>query len=93
MLGECVYSMKALCGTFLALTSSLLHYFALGTELYESTEYSAVTINETWSQQLIRISQAIGFSTAQMGKQLFVTMGLSEDTENDSDTESDTKVV
>ena len=60
-------------------------------ELYESTEYSAVTINETWSQQLIRISQAIGFSTAQLGKQLFVTMGLSEDTENDSDTESDTK--
>lgn len=59
-------------------------------ELYESTEYSAVTINETWSQQLIRISQAIGFSTAQMGKQLFVTMGLSEDTESDSDTESDT---
>jgi hypothetical protein len=69
-------------------TSSLL---CGETELYESTEYSAVTINETWSQQLIRISQAIGFSTAQLGKQLFVTMGLSEDTENDSDTESDTK--
>jgi hypothetical protein len=64
----------------------------VGTELYESTEYSAVTINETWSQQLIRISQAIGFSTAQWGKQLFVTMGLSEDTENDSDTESDTMI-
>ena len=56
-------------------------------ELYESTEYSAVTINETWSQQLIRISQAIGFSTAQMGKQLF---GFSEDTEKDTD-ENDPK--
>jgi len=51
---------------------------SFGKELYESTEYSAVTINETWSQQLIRISQAIGFSAAQMGTQLFGTLGMEE---------------
>ena len=57
-------------------------------ELYESTEYSAVTINETWSQQLTRISQAIGFSAAQLGKQLFDAVGfLEEDEQTDTDTE------
>ncbi|KAL7494079.1 hypothetical protein ACHAWT_003129 [Skeletonema menzelii] len=59
-------------------------------ELYESTEYSAVTIDETWSQQLIRISQAIGFSAAQMGTQIFATMGISEDP-TDSEIEKDPK--
>lgn len=57
------------------------------TELYESTEYSAVTIDETWSQQLIRISQAILFSAAQMGTQLFATVGipLEDPKENDQE--------
>lgn len=61
-----------------------------GKELYESTEYSAVTINETWSQQLIRISQAIGFSAAQMGTQLFATLGM-EEPEDASEIENDPK--
>jgi len=61
------------------------------TELYESTEYSAVTIDETWSQQLIRISQAIGFSAAQMGTQVFATMGISEEPKEASKIENDPK--
>lgn len=65
--------------------------FPFCTELYESTEYSAVTIDETWSQQLIRISQAIGFSTAQMVTQLFATMGISEDPKDRSEIEKDPK--
>mmetsp|Transcript_28809 Transcript_28809/g.49021 ORF Transcript_28809/g.49021 Transcript_28809/m.49021 type:complete len:664 (-) Transcript_28809:113-2104(-) len=60
-------------------------------ELYESTEYSAVTIDETLSQQLIRISQAIGFSAAQMGTQVFATMGISEEPKEASKIENDPK--
>mmetsp|Transcript_11541 Transcript_11541/g.17637 ORF Transcript_11541/g.17637 Transcript_11541/m.17637 type:complete len:664 (+) Transcript_11541:150-2141(+) len=58
-------------------------------ELYESTEYSAVTIDETWSQQLIRISQAIGFSTAQMVAQILAAIGITEDPKDDAKIDKD----
>eukprot|EP00571_Detonula_confervacea_P012613 CAMPEP_0172311194 /NCGR_PEP_ID=MMETSP1058-20130122/14101_1 /TAXON_ID=83371 /ORGANISM="Detonula confervacea, Strain CCMP 353" /LENGTH=630 /DNA_ID=CAMNT_0013024295 /DNA_START=350 /DNA_END=2242 /DNA_ORIENTATION=+ len=39
-------------------------------ELYESTEYSALTINETWQQKLIRVSQAISILAVRQGTKL-----------------------
>eukprot|EP00581_Thalassiosira_minuscula_P011707 CAMPEP_0183720064 /NCGR_PEP_ID=MMETSP0737-20130205/12784_1 /TAXON_ID=385413 /ORGANISM="Thalassiosira miniscula, Strain CCMP1093" /LENGTH=626 /DNA_ID=CAMNT_0025949875 /DNA_START=402 /DNA_END=2282 /DNA_ORIENTATION=- len=57
-------------------------------ELYESTEYSAVTINETWTQKLIRVSQAIRVFVLEMVTKLYTSLGgvLVEQT---SDKESD----
>jgi len=57
-------------------------------ELYESTEYSAVTINETWTQKLIRVSQAIRVLVLEMVTKLYTSLGgvLVEQT---SDKESD----
>ena len=71
--------------SFLSPDLRLLTHFE---ELYESTEYSAVTINETWSQQLIRISQALGFFTTQILEEFFATLGIQEDA---SDSEKDDK--
>ena len=43
-------------------------------ELYESTEYSAVTIDETWQEKLIRLSQAFGFFASQLGNRLYASI-------------------
>ncbi|KAL7470933.1 hypothetical protein ACHAXS_011215 [Conticribra weissflogii] len=44
-------------------------------ELYESTEYSAVVINETWQEKLIRLLQAIGFFAGQLGNRMYTSLG------------------
>mmetsp|Transcript_16411 Transcript_16411/g.35532 ORF Transcript_16411/g.35532 Transcript_16411/m.35532 type:complete len:210 (-) Transcript_16411:79-708(-) len=44
-------------------------------ELYESTEYSAVTINETWQEQLVRLLQAFGFFIVQLGNKMYTSLG------------------
>jgi len=43
-------------------------------ELYESTEYSAVTIDETWQEKLIRLSKAFGFLTSQLGNKVYASI-------------------
>jgi len=40
-------------------------------ELYESTEYSAVTINETWQQKLTRMTKASKVITVEMLAKMF----------------------
>mmetsp|Transcript_21237 Transcript_21237/g.43613 ORF Transcript_21237/g.43613 Transcript_21237/m.43613 type:complete len:724 (+) Transcript_21237:279-2450(+) len=44
-------------------------------ELYESTEYSAVVINETWQEKLVRLLQAIGFFAGQLGSRMYTSLG------------------
>lgn len=44
-------------------------------ELYESTEYSAVTINESGTQKLVRISQAIRIFILKMFTDLYTSLG------------------
>ena len=43
-------------------------------ELYESTEYSAVTIDETWQEKLIRLSKAFGFLASQLGNKVYASI-------------------
>lgn len=50
-------------------------------ELYESTEYSAVTINETWQQKLVRMSQALRI----LGVSQFTKLLGNSDEKADSD--------
>jgi len=57
-------------------------------ELYESTEYSAVTINESATQKLIRLSQAIRILTLKQITQLYTSLG-GVPVEQTSDNESD----
>ena len=61
-------------------------------ELYESTEYSAVVINETWQQKLIRISQALRVLVIKSLTKLYTSLGgeepLKESEDNDSDVKS-----
>ena len=47
-------------------------------ELYESTEYSAVVINETWQQKLIRISQALKVLAIKSLTKLYTSLGGEE---------------
>jgi len=58
-------------------------------ELYESTEYSAVVINETWQQKLIRISQALRVLVIKSLTKLYTSLGGEPDPkegeENDSE--------
>ncbi|KAL9189509.1 hypothetical protein ACHAXT_009184 [Thalassiosira profunda] len=44
-------------------------------ELYESTEYTAVTINETWTQKLVRISQALRILTMRLITKVYMSLG------------------
>ncbi|KAL3770780.1 hypothetical protein ACHAW5_008390 [Stephanodiscus triporus] len=44
-------------------------------ELYESTEYSAVTINENWQEKLIRLSQAIKILVVRLFTELYTSLG------------------
>mmetsp|Transcript_37462 Transcript_37462/g.89755 ORF Transcript_37462/g.89755 Transcript_37462/m.89755 type:complete len:669 (+) Transcript_37462:154-2160(+) len=53
-------------------------------ELYESTEYSAVTINETWQQQLVRMQKAVAFFMVKLGTQMNMVMS-GENAESDPD--------
>jgi hypothetical protein len=39
--------------------------------LYESTEYSAITIEENWKEKLTRISQAAGYVVVDSAKKVF----------------------
>lgn len=55
--------------------------------LYESTEYTAVTINETWQQQLVRVSQAIRVLVIRLFRKIWMSLGgdLSEKSNEISD--------
>ncbi|KAL7485052.1 hypothetical protein ACHAW6_010655 [Cyclotella cf. meneghiniana] len=58
-------------------------------ELYESTEYSGVTINETWQEKLARLFQALGFFTSQLGNRLYASISGIDDVSNDDDGDED----
>mmetsp|Transcript_28855 Transcript_28855/g.52729 ORF Transcript_28855/g.52729 Transcript_28855/m.52729 type:complete len:652 (-) Transcript_28855:96-2051(-) len=44
-------------------------------ELYESTEYSAVAINETWTKKLVRVSQATRLLIIKLIGELYTSLG------------------
>ncbi|KAL7537374.1 hypothetical protein ACHAXR_007772 [Thalassiosira sp. AJA248-18] len=52
-------------------------------ELYESTEYSAVTINETWTQKLVRLSQAIRILIIGLFNELYTSLGGAPEEKSD----------
>jgi hypothetical protein len=65
-------------------------------ELYESTEYSAVTIDETWQEKLIRLSQASAFFASQLGNKIYASISgieLNIPDEEDHDEESSNNVT
>jgi len=43
--------------------------------LYESTEFSDITIEENWREKLVRLSEAAGFFIVDIGKKLFLQEG------------------
>ena len=60
-------------------------------ELYESTEYSAVTIDETWQEKLLRLSQASAFFASQLGTKIYASISgidLNVDNEDKQDENS-----
>ena len=60
-------------------------------ELYESTEYSAVVINETWQQKLIRISQALRVLVIKSLTKLYTSLGGEPDPKEGEENDSDVK--
>ena len=46
--------------------------------LYESTEYTDITIEENWQEKLARIAQATGFVVADKAKKLFMQVSEGE---------------
>ena len=59
-------------------------------ELYESTEYTAVTINETWQKKLLRLSQASAFFASQLGVKMYASIsGIDMNTVNEENQEDD----
>lgn len=43
--------------------------------LYESTEYSAITIDENWQEKVVRLTKAAGFQVMENAKKLFMDVG------------------
>ncbi|KAL3787356.1 hypothetical protein HJC23_004381 [Cyclotella cryptica] len=58
-------------------------------ELYESTEYSGVTINETWQEKLARLFQALGFFASQLGNRLYASISGIDDLSNEDNDDDD----
>lgn len=59
-------------------------------ELYESTEYSAVTIDETWQEKLLRLSQASTFFVSQLGNKIYASIsGIDLNMANEDDSDGD----
>lgn len=59
-------------------------------ELYESTEYSGVTIDETWQEKLIRLSQATAFFASQLGNKIYASIsGIDLNVSNEENRDED----
>lgn len=64
-------------------------------ELYESTEYSAVTIDETWQEKLLRLSQASAFFASQLGNKIYasisgIDLSMADEEDRDDDSSNNT---
>ncbi|GFH46547.1 hypothetical protein CTEN210_03021 [Chaetoceros tenuissimus] len=56
--------------------------------LYESTEYSAITIDENWQEKVVRLTKAAGFQVMENAKKLFMDVGQ----EGTNGTDDDRKI-
>lgn len=50
-------------------------------QLYESTEYSDITINENWKEKLLRFSEAVLLMTANSIRKLYMKLGGNDNTD------------